>query len=202
MVVGGPRNRLITSAIELMCERGVHATGLAELLERSGTARRSIYQHFPGGKSELMEQATRAAGQHIVRQLEGFFARGTPESGVEALIDDWIASLRSTGYARGCPILAAAQAGPDEPAIQAAAAEAFTVWNNQFFEAFVASGTPREAAAVIADITVSTVEGAIVHSRALRSTTPLANARTMLVRLIAASRIDQPEAVAEVDRAM
>ena len=48
----GPRERLIASAIDLVRARGVDGTGLAELLEHSGTARRSIYQHFPGGKAE------------------------------------------------------------------------------------------------------------------------------------------------------
>lgn len=60
-VTSGPRQRLIDSAIAMMRERGVHATGLADLLKRSGTARNSIYQHFPEGKAELIAAAEREA---------------------------------------------------------------------------------------------------------------------------------------------
>lgn len=182
----GPRQRLLSSAIDLMCERGVHATGLTELLERSGTARRSIYQNFPGGKSELMEQATQAAGRHITRQLEQFLKTGS-EAGVEAVIDDWISSLLETNYARGCPINAAAQAGPVEPSVQAAAAEVFTAWKNQFVAAFARSGIAHETAEMVADVTISTIEGAIVQCRASRSTTPLVNAKKALIPLISGS---------------
>ena len=48
------RERLIASAIELLRRNGVAGTGLAQLLEHSGTARRSVYVNFPGGKSELV----------------------------------------------------------------------------------------------------------------------------------------------------
>lgn len=169
-----------------MCERGVHATGLTELLERSGTARRSIYQNFPAGKSDLMEQATHAAGRHISRQMAEFLSDGA-ELGVEAVIDDWISSLTATDYARGCPVLAAAQAGPREPAIQGAAAEVFTRWTGQFVDAFVQSGMPRDNARMIADVTVSAIEGAIVQSRASGTTTPLENAKAILILLIRGS---------------
>ncbi|WP_183377491.1 TetR family transcriptional regulator [Hoyosella altamirensis] len=173
----------MTSAIALMCERGVHATGLRELLEHSGTARRSIYQNFPGGKSELIEYATRVAGRHLSRQIAEFLEAG-PASGVEALIDDWISTLLETDYVRGCPINAAAQSGPSEPAIQAAAADVFTAWRNQFVGAFVEYAIPIDTAEMIADVTISTIEGAIVQSRASRSISPLANAKEVLIPMI------------------
>src|SRR6478736_1028021 len=53
---------LIATAITMVQERGVHATGLSDLLRRSAAARNSIYQHFPGGKTELMVAVTDTAG--------------------------------------------------------------------------------------------------------------------------------------------
>ncbi len=50
----GPRARLIESAIQLVREQGVHAAGLAALLDRGKASRNSLYQHFPEGKSELV----------------------------------------------------------------------------------------------------------------------------------------------------
>ena len=176
-----PRQRLLAGAIELMCERGVHATGLTDLLARSDTARRSIYQNFPGGKSDLMERATRVAGRQIADQLAKFLETGSAAAGVEAMIDDWTTSLQATDYTRGCPVLAAAQSGPDEPAIQSAAAEVFEGWGAQIVDALVASGVPEATAIALGSVVVSTIEGAIVQSRASRSTKPLDDAREILV---------------------
>ena len=71
-MTAGPRERLIDSTIALIRRRGVHATGLTDLLNHSGTARQSIYQHFPGGKAELVEHATKEAGRQMVDLLDTF----------------------------------------------------------------------------------------------------------------------------------
>ncbi|WP_372442056.1 TetR/AcrR family transcriptional regulator [Nocardioides limicola] len=73
-----PRERLLRSSIALVRAHGVEGTGLTELLERSGTARRSIYQHFPGGKDELIAASTRAAGSWMKRVGKDVGGQGAP----------------------------------------------------------------------------------------------------------------------------
>ncbi|WP_187774304.1 TetR/AcrR family transcriptional regulator [Lolliginicoccus suaedae] len=180
----GPRERLLASAIALMRERGVHATGLAELLEHSKTARGSLYQHFPGGKSELMEQATLLSGHTIGNQIERALAQGDPASAVGSLIDDWITTLGSTSFAQGCPVLAAAQSGPSEPTIQAAATTALEQWSSLLAAALAEHGTPQDAAGPLGSSIIATIEGAIARSFAARSTTPLSDVRRVLVPLV------------------
>lgn len=179
----GPRERLLTSAIALMCERGVHATGLTELLQHSGTARGSIYQHFPGGKSDLMEQATYAAGRFISRLITSLLETKSPDEALVGLIDYWIYELHSSDYSRGCPILAAAQSGAGEPAIQAAAASVFNDWADQVTEALVGLGVSRAQAEPLASLAISSIEGAITQSRARRSTQPLEDLKAVLAPL-------------------
>ncbi|MCE5291610.1 MAG: TetR/AcrR family transcriptional regulator [Nocardiaceae bacterium] len=179
----GPRERLLTSAIALMCERGVHATGLTELLQHSGTARGSIYQHFPGGKSDLMEQATYAAGRFISRLITSLLETKSPDEALVGLIDYWIYELQSSDYSRGCPILAAAQSGAGEPAIQAAAAAVFNDWADQVTEALAGLGVSRAQAQPLASLAISSIEGAITQSRARRSTQPLEDLKAVLVPL-------------------
>ena len=53
---------MIETAAVVMRERGVEATSFSEVLARSGAPRGSIYHHFPGGKAQLIEEATRYAG--------------------------------------------------------------------------------------------------------------------------------------------
>ncbi|WP_067651440.1 TetR/AcrR family transcriptional regulator [Nocardia harenae] len=194
MTTHGPRERLLLSAITLMCRRGVHATGLAELLTHSRTARGSIYQHFPGGKSDLMEQATRAAGRTIDDLLDSLLGAGDPAAAVEGMIGYWEQILTGSDFAMGCPILAAAQAGPTEPGIQAAAAEVFLGWTDKIAAALQATGAEPVLARSIASTAISSIEGAIAQARTARTTAPLDQLRPALTQLIAGLTAPTPEA--------
>ncbi|CPZ98851.1 Putative transcriptional regulator%2C TetR family [Mycobacteroides abscessus] len=124
-VASGPRQRLIDSAIAMMRERGVHATGLADLLKRSGTARNSIYQHFPEGKAELIAAAEREASDLANGFLDALRARGDAEYLLTRFIAWWVNQLEAHDFDTGCPHAAAALAGPGEEQIRAAAHDAF-----------------------------------------------------------------------------
>ena len=68
------RDALITSVTGLVRRRGVAGTGLNALLEDSGVARRTVYLNFPGGKAELVAEATvtqMEAGCPIVAAILG-----------------------------------------------------------------------------------------------------------------------------------
>ena len=187
MTTDGPRERLLRSAIALMCERGVHATGVADLLAHSRTARGSIYQHFPGGKSELMTEATVSAGRYMDALIDRLLAEGEVAAAIDGLIDHWQRVLTDSDYVRGCPILAAAQAGPTEPAVQAASAAVFAGWVERIATALVAAGAEPSPARSVAGTTVSCVEGAIAQSRSARSVQPLDDVRLALRRLVEAT---------------
>ena len=59
------RETLIASITGLIQRRGVAGAGLNALLEDSGVARRTVYLNFPGGKAELVTEATRIAGRGL-----------------------------------------------------------------------------------------------------------------------------------------
>lgn len=184
MTRSGPRERLLLSAITLMCERGVHATGLADLLAHSHTARGSIYQHFPGGKTELMEQATYAGGRTINAVLDELLTTRGPAGVVDGIIDYWEQALTGSDYVMGCPILAAAQSGPSEPTVQAASSAVFATWVDKIALALADAGVEPATARPIASMAVSAIEGAIAQSRSARTTQPLDDVRTVLTGLI------------------
>src|SRR3954464_6044166 len=64
-----PRERMIQSALVLMGEHGVEGTSFSQVIEHSGAPRGSIYHHFPGGKAQLVEEATRYAGDAVAMLL-------------------------------------------------------------------------------------------------------------------------------------
>lgn len=176
------RGRLVTATIALLQERGVHGAGVAELLERSGTARGSLYQHFPGGKGDLVVAAVESAAAYLATEVlapEG--ADPSPRAVLDRLLDWWTRVLRRTDFGRGCPIAAAASAGPDEEVCVAAAAAAFTDWR--------ATLGAHLADPSLAGLVVSAVEGALLQARALRSTEPLEEVRRHLGPLVASATV-------------
>src|SRR2546423_13662638 len=66
----GPRERMVVSTALLIRERGARATSLDAVLEHSGAPRGSIYHHFPGGRDQLLREATEYAGEYVARRLE------------------------------------------------------------------------------------------------------------------------------------
>ncbi|BDY28653.1 TetR/AcrR family transcriptional regulator [Mycolicibacterium mageritense] len=182
--MAGPRERLIRSAIQLMREQGVHATGLTELLEHSRTARGSIYQHFPAGKTELMAQATLDAGRMITAKIEELTRSLPAEDVIQAFVAGWKQSLTESSFAAGCPIMAAAQAGPDALAVRDASAQVFADWARVIAESITSKGVDPATASTLGSFIVSSLEGAIIQCRSARSLQPLDDASAGLMLLL------------------
>ncbi|GAB7145085.1 TetR/AcrR family transcriptional regulator [Mycobacterium riyadhense] len=179
------RERLIESAIELLRRNGVAGTGLAELLQHSGTARRSVYVNFPGGKSELMTEATRTAGRRIDSTLAGTAPDGDGRASLVAFVESWKETLRSSDYAAGCPIVAAALGRTESPSAADAAGEVFTAWQALLAERLRTEGASIDEAESLATTIVAGVEGAVILCLATQSTDPLERTVKVLDRLIA-----------------
>lgn len=174
------RERLVTSMIAAMRRRGVHGTGIAEVLEHSSTARGSIYQHFPGGKEELVATATTAAGAFI----EQVSSVADPHTHVDERVDWWIRQCHRHDFALGCPIAAAALAGPQMPTVTEAARTVFDSWVGRFGESLTSRGVPECEALSLARFFVSSIEGAIMQARVRRDVAPLSDVRDQMHRLL------------------
>lgn len=155
------------ATLELVRERGVEGTSVADVLERSGAARGSLYQHFPDGKAGLVVAAVEAAGRHLAALVED--ASSTAEA-VTALVDFWEGELERHDGRLGCPVVAASvDAHPD-------VRDAATRVLGRLQEGLTRlTADPHEAGFVL-----SAVEGALVRSRLERSAVPLHEVRTRL----------------------
>src|SRR3954447_17566160 len=106
----GPRERMIVSTALLVRERGARATSLDAVLQHSGAPRGSLYHHFPGGREQLLREATDYAGEYIGRRLE----RGRdPLETLDELFDSYRENLLASDFRAGCPVVAVAVEGPD-----------------------------------------------------------------------------------------
>jgi len=167
------RQKMIETAAVVMRERGVEATSFSEVLARSGAPRGSIYHHFPGGKAQLIEEATRYAGDFTAAGLVAALGEDDPVAAVTAFCAGWTRVLRKTDFSSGCPVVAAALEGEHTPGAREAAAAAFVRWETLLTDAIETHTSSRERAQSLATLIIAAVEGAVVLSRAARSTAPL-----------------------------
>ena len=155
------------------------------MLEHSGAPRGSIYHHFPAGKSQLAEEATRYAGEFIAAGLVAALADDDPLAAIRSFTESWLEILRSNDFAAGCPILAAAVEGDRLPASREAAGAALSDWESLLAGAFERQGIAPERASSVASLTVAAIEGGIVMARAQHSTKPLERVATEVERVVA-----------------
>ncbi|MCX6399475.1 MAG: TetR/AcrR family transcriptional regulator [Propionibacteriales bacterium] len=168
-----PREAMLDSAIALFSARGVAATSLRDVVAHSGAPRGSIYHHFPGGKAELAEDATRRAGDLMARLVAQVMGSADPVGAVDAIIDHWSRVLLEGDFDTGCPVAAAALSSDETPAARDAAGVAFGTWEQALAEALADDGLPHDRAADRAALIVSAIEGALLVSRARRTDAPL-----------------------------
>ncbi|WP_019931564.1 TetR/AcrR family transcriptional regulator [Nocardia sp. BMG111209] len=187
MATAGPRARLLTNTIATVQEHGVHAAGLTELLKRSNASRNSLYQHFPAGKSQLVEAAARIVARvvysHVSATADALQTAAGPEQWLDQLFGFWRVPLEVSDYREGSFMMAAALDELD-PDVQSVAGHAFAEWTARLADGLMAAGIEQAPACAIAGLLLSVIEGAIVQSRALKSTRPFDDARTQLALLL------------------
>jgi AcrR family transcriptional regulator len=173
---------MIWSAALLMRERGVEATSFSEVLAHSGAPRGSIYHHFPGGKAQLIEEATRYAGEFTAAAIAAALGQADPVAAVRRVAETWLHTLRDSDFAAGCPVVAASLEG--DPGAREAAATAFASWVDLLAGALELHVDSRERARSLATLIVASIEGAVVMARAQRSTNALQRVTVELEQLL------------------
>jgi AcrR family transcriptional regulator len=172
-----PRERMVASAMALICRQGVNGTGMREVVAHAEAPRGSLQHYFPEGKEQLVREAVALAGRTAARTVGRLHDSGAPfrpSDVFTAMVSAWRRWLTETDYAQGCPVVATvSDATTGSPALRAAAAEAFGTWQSAVEEALAASGVPASRTSSLAALLLSALEGAIVMARARHSVEPL-----------------------------
>jgi len=177
---------MIASTALLVRERGARATSIDDVLAHSGAPRGSVYHHFPGGRDQLLREATEFAGRVIARRIERG-AQQDPLIAFDAFLDGYRAELVASDFRSGCPIVAVAiESREDDPGLREAAAGAFDRWTALLAANFSGAGVTPQRAQELALMTVAAVEGALVLCRARRDTAPLDSVQRQLRRQLEA----------------
>ena len=128
---------MLVSAVEVLRERGVAGLTIDAVLERSGAPRGSVYHHFPGGRSQLLQEALQFAGDEMIAQIDQA-ADVSAIALLQQIVALWSRVLVDSDYAAGSPVLAAALGrGHEDRDLTAAGAQIFRRWRDAATAAYV-----------------------------------------------------------------
>jgi AcrR family transcriptional regulator len=179
---------MVRSAALLVRERGARATSIEDVLAHCGAPRGSVYHHFPGGRKQLLREATDYAGEFVASRIE----RATDAlEMLDALVSDYREQLVRSDFRAGCPVVAVAiEAGDPESDLYEHADAAFVCWQELLEKQLEAEGVKASRAIELAVLVIASIEGAIVMARARRDAEPLDQVHRQLRDLLDAE-IDQ-----------
>ena len=176
---GRERKRaIIGAAAALMYEHGVRATGVDDVLVASGCGKSQFYHYF-SSKNELVAAV-------LDLQLETVFD-GAGEfrldtwRGIQAWFDSLIAGQEQRGF-KGCPVGSlAVELSASSPNMQRHVASSFSRWEGILADSFTAMKNkgllaPRAQPVLLAESTLTAIQGGYLLSTALRDIRPMQTA--------------------------
>jgi AcrR family transcriptional regulator len=184
---------MVEAAAVLIREHGVEATSFSDVVVASGAPRGSIYHYFPRGKAQLVEEATRYGTDFVVARLSSELEGGDTAAAVRTFGAFYAQILRDSNFTAGCPVLAAALEGERTAGARDIAGEGFRQWERLIAEGLQREGLLAEEADSLATLVVSSLEGAVVLSRAQRSPAPLERVLERIASLIADALRSKPK---------
>lgn len=180
------RERMVETAAALIARRGVEANSIGDILAASGAPRGSLYHHFPGGKGELVLEATRLAVGRITAAIEQVMAESRdPIAGVRGYLTAAGEELRDSDWTIGCPVAPVVLDDPEAGTPLAdLCRDTFASWEQIFATHLEAAGLESVRAASLATVIVAAGEGALLMARTRRSLAPLDAVAEELAQLL------------------
>jgi len=146
---------------ELVIDPDLHVTARTEALL------------YAAARAQLVEEATRYAGDIVASLAESEVDRNDPLAGLKSIGAFWRGVLNNTDFAAGCPVVAASLEPRGLPGAREAACDTFERFQDVHVQLLRRAGVSEARARSLAATAVSAVEGAIILSRAQRSSRPL-----------------------------
>jgi TetR/AcrR family transcriptional repressor of lmrAB and yxaGH operons len=168
------RDKVIETAEHLFRGQGYAATGLTQILTKSGAPKGSFYHYFPGGKEELasevltryaarVDQGIKTLGTMFAANPTGFVAALFSATGKEMEANQWI----------GCAAQALVQELPPENRrLRRQVQSVYGKWIELVANALRSSCDSDHAAADLATLVVAALTGARTLARATHSQVP------------------------------
>ena len=178
------KEKLIQVTAKLIREKGIAATGIAELVEISAVPKGSIYHHFPGGKDDLII----AAIQNFKDLMSAAFkaslkGKSTAKSGLTSILDYYIDSLEKSNFRNGCPLaIVAMESSGNNDLINNTCKEVMDYWVDNLTSYFKYKGSNAGRNEAIEFIT--RLEGSLIMCQIYNDTKSLSHLKKQLSSII------------------
>ncbi len=169
------RQKMIEITARLVQAKGYHGTSLNEILQKSDAPRGSLYFHFPGGKKTLVLEAMKAGIEEVSTAVKSSMENSDdPAEGVMSNYQVLAQAMKESNYQMGCPVSSVVLDMPDiESELAEICREAYNLWNEVYYGAFVKAGIEPERALRLAKTVQAASEGAILMARSEQSIQPI-----------------------------
>ncbi len=178
--------RLAESMLALIQTNGYSGTGLNAVVEHASAPKGSIYFHYSDGKEGLGVAAVELAAKQfesLIVQAVG--SAGSAGEAARTVIESLAAIVSESGFRLGCPVsVVTLEMGAENERLRQACVRAFESWIAPTSAFLEANGLDVAAARSLATVIVSTIEGAVIVSRAMQSTQPLLSAAIIVEELV------------------
>ena len=170
------KERILDTTAGLFRRHGYTGTGMKQIVQAAAAPFGSVYHHFPGGKEQLGEEVIRRSGA-MYAELFLAIARESDDllSYVGTAFEGAAQTLVESDYEDACPIATVALevASTNEP-LRLATADVFQSWLDGWEASLTHWGgiDPARARTLALEL-LSSLEGAFVLSRALKSPEPM-----------------------------
>ena len=189
------RDRILDATIRLLRRQGYTATGIKQIVAEGAAPLGSIYHYFPGGKEQIGTEALARSGERVRQTI----ARAADAPDLPAAINTYFVvnaeRLRDSDYQRGCPIATVAlETASDNERIRQVCEEVFNGWQVTLAQVFTGAGIREGDAGPLATFVLSSYEGALTMSRALRDIQPMLTSGAAVASVLHAHLGDAPRA--------
>jgi TetR/AcrR family transcriptional repressor of nem operon len=174
------RREIVRKAAPLFNRKGYEGTSLSDLMQATGLQKGGIYRHF-SGKQQLAAEAFDYSWEKAVSgRLEGVNDVPNSVQRLKKMIDNFV-EKREGLVPGGCPLMNTAVESDDgNTLLRARAKKALQSWTARLSK-ITAEGiarreiNPRIKPLDLAQLIISSLEGALLLSRLQNSTAPLRN---------------------------
>lgn len=189
------RDRILDATTHLLRRQGYTATGIKQIVVEGDAPLGSVYHYFPGGKEQIAAEALARSGEKIRRTIE----RAGDAPDLPAAINGYFTvnaeRLRDSDYERGCPIaIVCLETASVNERIRQVCEDAFNKWQVTMAQVFVDAGIAAADADGLATFVLSSYEGALTMSRALRDIQPMITSGAAVASVLHAHLGDAPRA--------
>jgi TetR/AcrR family transcriptional repressor of lmrAB and yxaGH operons len=180
------RERFVSMTAKLMSRRGYAATGLNEIVEKSGAPKGSLYHFFPRGKEQLAAAAVDWAAECFEQTLTQAIAQtGSASAAVQALAERFAIWMEGSDFRDGSPLtIVAVETGAFSEPLRLACQRGYQTAADALADRLRRDGKPAKEASDLALWAVASLEGAIVLARTQRSAEPLRRIGKLLQRAL------------------